>query len=67
MARRAAEKKRNGRPVMVLGYLTANPKSIAYNKLLDAGLIDPAPQDKDRYCLYHLFSGLVAKDFRVSS
>jgi endonuclease/exonuclease/phosphatase family metal-dependent hydrolase len=52
------------RPVIWLGYLTDRTGSDNYNKLIQAGLSDSAPEHLERYCEYIFYKGLKQKSFQ---
>ena len=47
------------RPVLWLGYLVDYPGGENYKKMISAGLVDSAPNEMRRWCLYIFSKGLV--------
>jgi len=64
MERRVKSKKRDGKQMIWLGYLTDKPGGSNYNKITSAGLTDVAPQETNRYCIYLFQMGLRVTDFK---
>ena len=52
------------RPVLWLGYLVDYPGGENYKKMISAGLVDSAPNEMRRWCLYIFSKGLVQESFR---
>eukprot|EP01126_Amoeba_proteus_P036592 TRINITY_DN3736_c0_g1_i20.p1 TRINITY_DN3736_c0_g1~~TRINITY_DN3736_c0_g1_i20.p1 ORF type:complete len:636 (+),score=110.02 TRINITY_DN3736_c0_g1_i20:266-2173(+) len=58
------EKKARGQDKVIwLGYLTDKPGGSNYQQLIESGLEDVAPEEKDRYCLYLFHKGMTISNF----
>lgn len=64
-ADRLEAKRKAGRKVVWLGYLTDKPGGSSYKKLTDAGAVDVVPSEKKRYCLYLFHMGMDVSNFDV--
>jgi endonuclease/exonuclease/phosphatase family metal-dependent hydrolase len=52
------------RPVLWLGYLVDHPGGKNYKKMISAGLVDTAPNEMRRWCLYIFSKGLEQESFK---
>eukprot|EP01125_Pyxidicula_operculata_P001656 TRINITY_DN11494_c0_g1_i1.p1 TRINITY_DN11494_c0_g1~~TRINITY_DN11494_c0_g1_i1.p1 ORF type:complete len:669 (-),score=171.48 TRINITY_DN11494_c0_g1_i1:157-2163(-) len=64
MAQRVRQKVADKRKVIWLGYLTDKPRGNNYQKLINAGLVDVAPNEYNRYCIYLFHHGMDVKNFQ---
>jgi len=55
------------RPTVWLGYFTHSTSEPNYKKMIEAGWVDTAPKETDRYCLYIFHKNLELLDFRHRS